>query len=95
MRVTSYYEFIHRSIIKNGAGSHILVPDLIKSLGGKRPVLFSDQGLTKAGLTKRIQRLFEMVPGIQLAGVFDDVTQDAKSSNINSCLLYTSPSPRD
>jgi alcohol dehydrogenase class IV len=88
MKVTSYYEFIHRSIIKNGAGSHILIPDLIQSLGGKRPVLYSDKGLTEAGLTKKIQRLFEMVPGIQLAGVFDDVTQDAKSSNINKGLQY-------
>ena len=88
MKVKSYYEFIHRSIIKNGAGTHILVPDLIKSLGGRRPVLYSDKGLTQAGLTKKIQRLFEMVPGIQLAGVFDDVSQDAKSSNINNGLEY-------
>ena len=88
MKVTSYYEFIHRSIIKNGAGTHILVPDLIKSLGGKRPILYSDKGLTQAGLTEKIQRLFKMVPGIQLAGVFDDVTQDAKSSNINNGLEY-------
>ena len=57
-------------------------------MGGKRPVLYSDKGLTQAGLTDKIQRLFKMVPGIQLAGVFGDVTQDAKSSNINNGLQY-------
>lgn len=88
MKKTSYYEFTHRSNIRSGAGTHILVPDLIHALGGRRPVLFSDKGLTQAGLTKKIERLFEMVPGIQLAGVFDDVTQDAKSSNINKGLKY-------
>ena len=88
MKKTSYYEFTHRSNIRSGAGTHILVPDLIQALGGRRPVLYSDKGLTQAGLTKKIERLFEMVPGIQLAGVFDDVTQDAKSSNINNGLNY-------
>ena len=88
MKKTSYYEFTHRSNIRSGAGTHILVPDLIHALGGRRPVLFSDKGLTQAGLTKKIERLFEMAPGIQLAGVFDDVTQDAKSSKINKGLKY-------
>ena len=88
MKKTSYYEFTHRSNIRSGAGTHILVPDLIHALGGRRPVLYSDKGLTQAGLTKKIERLFEMAPGIQLAGVFDDVTQDAKSSNINNGLKY-------
>lgn len=88
MKKTSYYEFTHRSNIRSGAGTHILVPGLIHALGGRRPVLYSDKGLTQAGLTKKIERLFEMAPGIQLAGVFDDVTQDAKSSNINNGLKY-------
>lgn len=88
MKTTSYFEFTHRPEIRSGAGSHILVPDLIQGLGGKRPVLFSDQGLTNAGLTQKIKSLFDMVPGIKLAGVFDDIQQDAKSSNINKGLKY-------
>ncbi len=88
MKTTSYFEFTHRPEIRSGAGSHILVPDLIQGLGGKRPVLFSDKGLTDAGLTQKIKSLFDMVPGIKLAGVFDDIQQDAKSSNINRGLKY-------
>lgn len=88
MKTTSYFEFYHRPEIRSGAGSHILVPDLIQSLGGKRPVLYSDKGLTAAGLTQKIQSLFDMVPGIKLAGVFDDIQQDAKSGNINRGLQY-------
>lgn len=88
MKTTSYFEFTHRPEIRSGAGSHILVPDLIQGLGGKRPVLFSDKGLTDAGLTQKIKSLFDMVPGIKLAGVFDDIQQDAKSSNINNGVKY-------
>ena len=88
MKITSYFEFTHRPEIRSGAGSHILVPDLIQGLGGKRPVLFSDKGLTDAGLTQKIKSLFDMVPGIKLAGVFDDIQQDAKSSNINNGVKY-------
>lgn len=88
MKTTSYFEFTHRPEIRSGAGSHILVPDLIQGLGGKRPILFSDKGLTDAGLTQKIKSLFDMVPGIKLAGVFDDIQQDAKSSNINNGVKY-------
>ena len=88
MKTTSYFEFTHRPEIRSGAGSHILVPDLIQGLGGKRPILFSDKGLTEAGLTQKIKSLFDMVPGIKLAGVFDDIQQDAKSSNINNGVKY-------
>ena len=88
MKTTSYFEFTHRPEIRSGAGSHILVPDLIQGLGGGRPVLFSDKGLTDAGLTQKIKSLFDMVPGIKLVGVFDDIQQDAKSSNINNGVKY-------
>ena len=88
MKTTSYFEFTHRPEVRSGAGSHILVPDLIQGLGGKRPILFSDKGLTDAGLTQKIKSLFDMVPGIKLAGVFDEIQQDAKSSNINNGVKY-------
>ena len=88
MKTTSYFEFAHRTIVKSGSGTHILTPDLIKDLGGTRPVLYADKGITAAGLTKKIRNIFEIVPGIQLAGVFDDIDQDAKSSNINKGIKY-------
>lgn len=88
MKITSYSEFSHRTSLRMGSGTRILVPDLIEGLDGKRPVLFSDRGLTQAGLTQQIIDIFEAVPGIQLAGVFDDIEQDAKTSNINRAIQY-------
>lgn len=88
MKITSYSEFAHRTNIRMGSGTRILVPDLIEGLGGKRPVLYSDKGLTNAGITQQIIDIFEAVPGIRLAGVFDEIEQDAKSSNINNGMKY-------
>ncbi|WP_075981946.1 iron-containing alcohol dehydrogenase [Bacillus massilinigeriensis] len=88
MKITSYSEITQRTSLRIGAGTRILVSDLIEGLGGKRPVIFTDKGLTKAGLTQQIIDLFDNVPGIQLAGVFDEIEQDAKSSNINNGIQY-------
>lgn len=88
MKITSYSEFSHRTNVRIGAGTRLLIPDLIEGLGGSRPVLFSDKGLTNAGLTQEMIDIFEAVPGIQLAGVFDEIEQDAKSSNINNGIQY-------
>ncbi|MFD2922354.1 iron-containing alcohol dehydrogenase [Halobacillus naozhouensis] len=82
--VTSNFEFSVRTVVHNGAGSRSKLSDLIKGLGGKKVILFTDQGLTKAGVTGKVTRLIEQVPGnIELAGVFDEIVQDAKSTVIN------------
>lgn len=88
MKITSYFDFFQPTAIKSGAGTRILAPNSILELGGKRPILFSDKGLTNAGLTQEIIDLFERCPGIELAGVFDDIEQDAKSSIINKAIQY-------
>lgn len=88
MKITSYSEFALRTAVRIGAGSRILIPDLIEGLGGKRPVLYTDKGLTNAGITQQIIDIFETFPGIKLAGVFEDIEQDAKSSNINNGIRY-------
>lgn len=87
--VTSYFQFSVRTVIHNGAGSRTRLPDLIKGLGGKRVVLFTDKGLTDAGVTEKITELFDSIPGdIELTGVFDDIVQDAKSSVINQAVRF-------
>ncbi|UOQ94613.1 iron-containing alcohol dehydrogenase [Halobacillus shinanisalinarum] len=87
--VTSYFQFSVRTVIHNGAGSRTKLPELIKDLGGKRVILFTDKGLTKAGVTEKITDLFELMPGdVELAGVFDDIVQDAKSSVINQAVRF-------
>lgn len=81
---TSFFQFSVRTVVNSGAGSRTLLPEMIKGLGGKRAVLYTDKGLTQAGITKKIIELFELMPGTpELVGVFEDIEQDAKSEIIN------------
>ncbi|MFC7062139.1 iron-containing alcohol dehydrogenase [Halobacillus seohaensis] len=87
--VTSYFNFSVRTVIHNGSGSRTKLPELIKNLGGKRVVLFTDKGLTDAGVTEKITELFELMPGdVKLVGVFDHIVQDAKSTIINQAAKF-------
>lgn len=81
---TSFFQFSVRTVVNSGAGSRTLLPEMIKGLGGKRAVLYTDKGLTKAGITKKIIELFELMPGTpELVGVFEEIEQDAKGEIIN------------
>ncbi|MEH7073359.1 iron-containing alcohol dehydrogenase [Neobacillus drentensis] len=81
---TSFFQFSVRTVVNSGAGSRTLLPEMIKGLGGKRAVLYTDKGLTQAGITAQIKELFEIMPGTpELVGVFDDIEQDAKGGIIN------------
>ncbi|TDL74645.1 iron-containing alcohol dehydrogenase [Rhodococcus qingshengii] len=81
---TSFFQFSVRTVVNSGAGSRTLLPEMIKGLGGKRAVLYTDKGLTQAGITDQIKELFEIMPGTpELVGVFEDIEQDAKGEIIN------------
>lgn len=81
---TSFFQFSVRTVVNSGAGSRTLLSEMIKGLGGKRAVLYTDKGLTQAGITKKIIELFELMPGApELVGVFEDIEQDAKGEIIN------------
>jgi alcohol dehydrogenase class IV len=86
--ITSFFQFALRTTVNSGAGSRSLLPEMIRGLGGTRPVLITDKGLTNAGITDKITELFRIMPGIQLAGVFDEIEQDAKTSVINRAAQY-------
>ncbi|MDM5327727.1 iron-containing alcohol dehydrogenase [Neobacillus sp. CF12] len=80
----SFFQFSVRTVVNSGAGSRTLLPEMIKGLGGKRAVLYTDKGLTQAGITKKIIELFELMPGTpELVGVFEEIEQDAKGEIIN------------
>lgn len=82
--VTSFFQFAVRTVVNSGAGSRSMLPQIIKGLGGRRAVLFTDKGLTQAGITEKITELFAYMPGdVQLVGVFDEIEQDAKAEIIN------------
>ncbi|BCJ88549.1 iron-containing alcohol dehydrogenase [Effusibacillus dendaii] len=81
--IHSFFSFAMRTTVHSGAGSRSLLPELVKGLGGRRAVLFTDKGLTNVGITAKITELFEIMPGTQLVGVFDEIEQDAKTDIIN------------
>lgn len=81
---TSLFQYSVRTVVNSGAGSRVLLPEMIKGLGGKRAVLYVDKGITQAEITDKIKELFEAVPcAVQLVGVFEDIGQDAIPENIN------------
>lgn len=66
-----------------------MLPKLMRGLGGRRAVLFTDKGVTKAGVTDQIKELFEQIAGsVQLAGVFDKIEQDAKAAIVNEAARF-------
>ncbi|CAM3792293.1 iron-containing alcohol dehydrogenase [Mesobacillus thioparans] len=84
-------QFSLRSAIYSGSNSRALVPDLIKGLGAKRVVLFSDRGLEKAGVVEKVAQIFELTSkgaGPELAGIYVDIAQDAESRSVNEALRY-------
>lgn len=86
---TALFRFGVRTDVYCGAGARTLLPELLSGLGGKRAVLFTDQGLNKAGITEKITGLFQLMPGpVQLVGVFDEIEQDAKADNVNKAARY-------
>lgn len=87
--ITSFFQFSIRTVINSGAGSRTFLPEMVKGLGGKRVVLFTDRGITAAGITNQIKELFEGMPGsTQLVGVFEEIEQDAKGEMINRGARY-------
>lgn len=81
---TSYFQFGVRTAVNSGSGCRSLLPELLRGLGGHRALLVTDKGLTKAGVTAQVKKLFDGLPQpVRLVGVFDDVEQDAKGGIIN------------
>lgn len=53
------YGFFIPSVTLMGIGSHKEIPAKIKALGGKKPLLVTDKGITKVGLTEKIVKLLK------------------------------------
>ncbi|MDR6998413.1 iron-containing alcohol dehydrogenase [Neobacillus niacini] len=84
-----FSEFHLRTSISSGAGSRILLPQMIQGLGGKRAILFTDKGLVKAGVTAQIIDLFKDKKGsVELVGVYDEIEQDAKAENVSKAVRF-------
>lgn len=86
---SSFSEFHLRTCISSGAGARSLLPQMIQGLGGKRAILFTDKGLTQAGVAAQIIDLFKGIQeSVELVGVFDEIEQDAKAENVTKAVRF-------
>jgi alcohol dehydrogenase class IV len=63
-----------------GAGALAVLPDHVKRLGAKRPLLVCDAGVVKVGLAARVQKVLETA-GLAVA-VFDKVDPNPVEQNV-------------
>jgi len=64
-----------------GIGSHKQLGEQIKILGGKKPFLVADKGITEAGLTSQIVDLIKQETGAETV-VFDDTVPNPTDTNV-------------
>ncbi|HSI67709.1 MAG TPA: iron-containing alcohol dehydrogenase [Planococcus sp. (in: firmicutes)] len=89
--ITTYSNFALMTAIHSGSNSRALIPDLLKGLGAKRVVLFSDKGLADAGIVDKVADIFRLTQngtGTQLVGIFTEIKQDAGSESVNAAIRY-------
>lgn len=83
---TTLSQYFLKTAINQGSGTIAMLPDILTSLGAKRAVMFTDQGLVSCGVVDQVSAMFE-VPGkglaCELVGIFDKVPQDAEMASIN------------
>ncbi|WP_230203591.1 iron-containing alcohol dehydrogenase [Bacillus massiliigorillae] len=84
-----FSEFHLRTSISSGAGSRSLLPQMIQGLGGKRAILFTDKGLTEAGVVDQVIDLFKSTnESVEIVGIFDEIEQDAKAENVTKAVHF-------
>jgi alcohol dehydrogenase class IV len=83
---TTLSQYFLKTAIYQGSGTIAMLPDMLSSLGAKRAVLFTDEGIVASGVLDKVKTMFEL-PGkglaCDLAGVFDKVPQDAEMASVN------------
>jgi alcohol dehydrogenase len=79
------YGFYIPTVTLMGIGSHEKLPDRIRILGGKRPLIVTDKGITSAGLTSKIVEIVKRDAGA-IPVVFDDTVPNPTDKNVQDGL---------
>lgn len=79
------YGFYIPTVTLMGIGAHKELGNRIKTLGASKPLVVTDKGITKAGLTKSLCDLIKADAGIE-AVVFDETVPNPTDANVNSGL---------
>ncbi|HNX59855.1 MAG TPA: iron-containing alcohol dehydrogenase [Spirochaetota bacterium] len=78
-----YYEFHNPVKILSGFNALENIPYEITFLGGKRPMIVTDKGISSAGLVKTVIDACGD-SGIVFSGIFDDVPSDSSTDTVNA-----------
>ncbi|MEH6995618.1 iron-containing alcohol dehydrogenase [Neobacillus drentensis] len=86
---TSFFQISSRTVVNFGAGSRVLLPNMLEGLGGKRVVLFADRVVARSGIINQIKELFEENQSeVQIVGIFEDIDEEARCETVNRCTLF-------
>lgn len=80
--VEQVFGFFMPSVTLIGIGAHKEIPARIKSLGGKKPLIVTDKGITACGLTKQISDLLKSAK-MDFA-VYDDTIPNPTDENVHN-----------
>jgi alcohol dehydrogenase len=76
------YGFFIPSVTLIGIGASKQIPEKIKALGGSKPLVVTDKGITGCGLTKQITDLLDAA-GMKYA-VYDDTIPNPTDNNVHA-----------
>jgi alcohol dehydrogenase len=79
------YGFFIPTVTLMGIGAHKELANQIKILGGKKPYIVTDKGITGAGLTKKIADMVKKDAGVDPV-VFDDTVPNPTDNNVAAAL---------
>ncbi len=79
------YGFYIPTVTLMGIGAHKDLGAQIKSLGGKKPFICTDKGITKVGLTEQIAELIRKDAGVEPV-IFDETIPNPTDKNVHDGL---------
>ncbi len=79
------YGFFIPTVTLMGIGAHKEIGKQVKALGGKKPFICTDKGITKAGITQQIVDLIKKDAGVD-AVVFDETVPNPTDTNVHDGL---------
>jgi alcohol dehydrogenase len=83
------YGFFIPSVTLIGIGAAKQIPEKIKALGGKKPLIVTDKGITSCGITKQITDLLDAAK--MKYEVYDDTIPNPTDKNVHAGVeVYTS-----
>jgi alcohol dehydrogenase len=76
------YGFFIPTITLMGIGAHKELGSRIKTLGGKKPLIVTDKGITRTGLTEKIADLVRRDAGVEPV-IFDETVPNPTDKNVH------------